>query len=380
MRVLLLTDSYPSDDNLYAGVFIHKQAKALMKKSVNIMVLHLDLRSIRKKRTLGFYKKVFDGVTVYTCSVPCGPVPAVIDFLYKSLSLFCIKKIISEVGHIDLLHAHFTNMGMCCAAIKQKYKIPVVLTEHSSALIKGKMSFNEKRNCKKIYQAMDCLIAVGTNLRTAMQKYTDKAIKVIPNVLSEQFHICDTHKNEAFTFIAVVGNITQEKRLHILIEAFSEVFKEFSDIRLIILGEGYLLDDLKRQVTCLDITEFVSFLGIIDNDCLPELYNKCHCFVLPSIYETFGVVYIEAAACGLPLIGCNSGGTYDFITPSNGIIVEKDDLIQLEDAMRFIRCHYFNYNLQEISKDIINKFGEDTVAANIIDIYKSILLQPYGDK
>ena len=70
---------------------------------------------------------------------------------------------------------------------------------------------------------------------------------------------------------------------------------------------------LKAWVEAHDLKDRVQFLGIIDNYKLLDLMKKCNCFVLSSVVKTFGVVYIEAAGCGLPVIAAESGGTYDIV-------------------------------------------------------------------
>mgnify|MGYP003503500790 CR=1 FL=1 len=79
--------------------------------------------------------------------------------------------------------------------------------------------------------------------------------------------------------------------------------------------------------------EQIIFLGALSRDDVAKWMNKCDCFVLPSRYETFGVVYIEALASGRPVIGALNGGAEDIINNLNGYLVPIDDIDKLAEKM-----------------------------------------------
>ena len=96
-------------------------------------------------------------------------------------------------------------------------------------------------------------------------------------------------------------------------------------------------------------------------------------FVLASRRETFGVVYIEAMAAGLPVIATRCGGPEDFVTEENGILIPVDDAAALTDAMEHMMLHRREYDSASISADIRRKFAPETIAARLTDIYKTVL-------
>lgn len=374
MKVLILTNVYPTKDVPYAGSFIQRQVKALADSKLDVVVLHLDMRSARKKREYGFYKKVIDGINIYTCSIPCGPIPYILEKVYEKSVLYSLKRIMKEEGKIDIIHAHFTIMGCFAVVIKQKYGIPVVLTEHSSALIEDTVGSSVVFQCKRAYKSVDKLIAVGSNLARHMKAYTDKEIQVIPNVLSKMFKKGDVVKrdDEEFRFISVVGKATEDKKIDLLVQAFNNLLSNYSNVRLWIVGEGKIIDSLKKESFRLNCNKEIRFLGTVSNESLPDIYQKCDCFVLPSVKETFGMVYIEAAGCGLPIIGCHSGGTEDIIVKENGLLAENNDLNSLERSMEYILVHFEEFDLKWISLDAHERFGEKRVSEQLIDVYKTI--------
>ena len=375
MRVLSLTNTFPTLDQIYSGSFIHRQAMVLNKRDIEISVLHLDMRSIRKKRRYGFYKYQIENVDVYRCSFPCGPIPFVLEELYKRCLLFSVKKICEEIGHIDLIHAHFTVMGSCAAIVKKKLGIPIILTEHSSALIEKEITRKTIRQCTYAYKYADKIIAVGSNLAKHMKEYTQKKIAIVPNVLSKEFTIREKvdRNDQEFRYVSVVGKAMPDKRLNVLMSAFGKVIRKYPQSRLWIIGEGEIIEGLVRDSKNAGYSEEVKFLGVMSNETISEVYQNCDCFVLPSIKETFGMVYVEAAGCGLPIIGCFSGGTNDIITKKNGLFAKNDDIGSLESAMEYIMLHKDEYCSEEISAEVHQKFGEEKIASQLIKLYQEIL-------
>ena len=377
MKILILSNVYPTKDMPYAGSFIHRQVKALKTladRNLEVIVLHLDMRSARKKRRYGFYKNIIDDVNVYTCSVPCGPIPNILEIVYEKSAVFSLKKIMEIEGTIDVIHAHFTIMGCCAAVIKEKFHIPIVLTEHSSALIEQSAEKSTIRQCKRAYKSADKLVAVGSNLAKHMRAFTEKEILIIPNVLPQMFKEGDICKgeNREFRFISVVGMATKDKKLDLLLQAFYDLSFKYSNICLWVVGEGSIIESLKKECAPMKCNKRIRFLGTVNNEKLPDVYRKCNCFVLPSVKETFGMVYIEAAGCGLPIIGCHSGGTDDIIVKENGLLAKNNDLRSLEKAMEHVVTHFYEFDSKQISADVHRRFGEKSISERLVRLYETV--------
>ena len=372
MKVLLLTGSYPTDNNPIPSIFIHNQAKAIQKSGNDVIVLVTDLRSVRKKRKWGYSEYIFDGIQVYQYAIPCGPIPYLLDELSKIAAKKGFEKIIKNYGKPDVIHAHFSRAGFSAIKIKKIYKIPLVLTEHGSNIIKESPSYYTKCIAKQAYHEADSIIAVSQFLKLKMLRMTDKKIEVLPNILPEYFKKGNQPKYDRYTFLTV-ANINPGKRIDLVIKAFSKVHQEIPNIQLKIVGSGSLELEMKKLVLDLKLENNIEFLGSIKNIEMPVIYQKSHCFVLPSDFETFGVVYIEAAACGLPIITTDCVGAVDYITDNIGIKIPSNNIEALSKAMKDVYTNFSNYNSEHISKEIRAVFKEKDIVGELLEIYKTII-------
>ena len=117
----------------------------------------------------------------------------------------------------------------------------------------------------------------------------------------------------------------------------------------------------------------IIFLGALSRDDVAKWMNKCDCFVLPSRYETFGVVYIEALASGRPVIGALNGGAEDIINNLNGYLVPIDDIDKLAEKMLELYKKIDSYNEEEIRSDCLKRFSPEVIVNKIISVYKEVL-------
>lgn len=119
-----------------------------------------------------------------------------------------------------------------------------------------------------------------------------------------------------------------------LIAAMPALLKAFSDLHLVAIGEGSDLPRLQSLARESPASERIHFLPFIARDQLPNAYGHCTIFAMPSRGEGFGLVFLEAMACGKPVIGGNHGGTPDVIDDGvNGYLVPYGDVGQLVDRL-----------------------------------------------
>lgn len=215
MKILFLVEMFVDDKNPYAGVFIFNQIRALQEVGYDVNVLWLDFRSIRRIRKWGFHSYYYEGIKIYRYSMPCGPIPGLYEWLIEHFSIKAYRKIMQKEGNINILHAHFSYMGIAAREINKYYDVPYVLTEHSGALLAETLLQREEKRTRYAYAGADKLIAVSSILKKNMLKYTEQDITVIPNILPNYFCVRekDKGKRTIYRYISVIGQVSVAKKL-----------------------------------------------------------------------------------------------------------------------------------------------------------------------
>lgn len=151
--------------------------------------------------------------------------------------------------------------------------------------------------------------------------------------------------------ILFVGRLVKEKGLFTLIRAFKEVKEAFTDLFLLIVGDGELKDELKEFVSREEIND-VHFTGVIQNKELPKYYGISDIFVLTSYYEPWGVVVNEAMASGLPIIISDKVGAKGdlLLEGGNGYSFQSNNFIELKECILSLLK----------TPDLINKMGQNS--------------------
>lgn len=386
MRIFVVGRGFPTIENPMLGIFEFDQAKALSAAGHEVVYLALDLRSIRRIRKFGFHNFEESGVKVCTMDFPVGNVPDELFYRIGAGALISLyKKSAAVYGKPDILHSHFYQVSGCAAVLTEKTGIPLAVTEHSSKVLTQAINGNTLPSAKKAYAAAAGVIAVSPSLARAIETAYKIPTVYIPNVIDVSLFSTVEQKKRGgnYTFISV-GNLIASKHHEMTIQAFCETFykSKKADIspRLIIVGGGSEDNNLKSLVNNLHISDDVLFTGRIPRDKIVSLFAEADCFVLPSEYETFGAVYVEAMAAGLPVIATKCGGPECFVNGSNGILIPVNDEKALARAMETIALgHGKKYDRHAIQNFARENFSPEIIAEKLHTFYKLCIEKKTSD-
>lgn len=375
MKTFIVTRGVPNQNNSSLGVFEFDQAKALAAVGCEVVVLSLDLRSFRRKRNLGYHSYIIDGIPVEELNIPIGAVPRAILVKIGTITLkWLINKAKKKHGKPDIIHSHFLNIcDMASRATAGRYTH--VITEHSS-MLNTNLSAKQVSSFKSIYESADLVIAVSSALCCRMNELFSINPICISNIVDtavfRYFDKKNVKKSGDFKFITV-ANLTKNKRIDLLLSAIKRLKEEGYSVKLTVIGDGEMRPPLEEQIQSLGISNHIELLGKLERNRVNVYLKDSDCFVLDSMSETFGVAYIEAIATGLPVIASKCGGPEDFVNDSNGILIEKDNLDQLTNAMKYMLTNAKKYNHEQISKHIAEKFSAETIAKKIMSEYEKLI-------
>lgn len=382
MHILIIPSTYPTYEFPLSSIFYKEQALAVKEYGNKVGVIFSETRRISKISYSTIKRNHFqvsnyneEGVSTYRLHgwnvFTMRGMLGVNLWVRQSIKLF--EKYINEQGKPDIIHVHSALYGgLVAVEIRKKYNIPFVITEHSSSILQGGLRYHDIPILQKVYKNADYIISVGGALKNSIQKYCDKNVEVIPNIVDiNRFSIGSHNKNsEEFTFISVC-NLKESKNVRLTIEAFKEILRVNKNIRLIIVGDGpekMNLIKLSRS-----IKHKIDFVGAVSREKLNEYINKADAFVLPSKFETFGIAYIEALACGIPIIATKCGGPEDFFNEKIGYMIPIDNLCELITAMINIIENNNKFNRSYIREYAERRFSNKVVSEKIINVYNKVL-------
>jgi glycosyltransferase involved in cell wall biosynthesis len=282
-----------------------------------------------------------------------------------------IKKEILRNSRIDIIHSHLSYpAGFLGTIIHKRTGIPNILTEHSTVR-KYYRSFVHKFCVKYTLKNSPGLACVSNALKKELSKVINREIDVIHNVVDiDKFKLADPGLGRIIN-IGFLGSLSdQNKGLDLLLKAVSIV--ESRDIILHIGGKGTLLDNYHKMSEDFGIMGNCRFYGEILPDKVTDFYSKLNFFILPSRYETFGIVLVEAMACGLPVIATKCGGPEEIITPSAGLLVSKDNAEELAEAISFMSSNLGKYDRSAIRNYASDTFGPKAFLAKASSAYKNL--------
>lgn len=373
MNICILTNWYPTADCPYGGIFVKEQAIALSEVH-NIILVAFDINyntsiSFNKCNLIKTKELLFE--EYYLTINRSIPIYNQFNFLYTAFKV--IKKLI-EKKNIDLIHCHVSYpSGVVGMYLSNSLKIPYIITEHSSPFESLFRSFFHKRLTLLSLNKSNSIITVSQASARNINKYINKQIQIVYNLLSnskiEEF---SKKKNEKFNIGFLGGLNSDQKGLDILLKAIA-LINEKENFELHIGGDGVLINEYKQLSKNLHLENLCIFHGMIDPNNVQKFMRNLDLFILSSRHETFGIVAIEAMACGVPVISTKCGGPEEFINFENGLLVENMNIEALSKSILEIIRNYCNFDNQKIQKVVQLRFGNKAFIENINSIYNQTI-------
>lgn len=184
---------------------------------------------------------------------------------------------------------------------------------------------------KKLFENSDMLVSPNTTIKNYLENEGYKS-KFIPNGIEIENYITDISDEN---YILFGGRFVKSKKIEDLIKAYSKLNEELKNkYKLKIMGFGPEKSQLINLVKGYGLENRIEFVSWASSKDFIKKISKCSVFVLPSLYETFGIVIIEAMALSKPVISSDTFGAFDIIKNEyNGFIFEKENVIQLHKVL-----------------------------------------------
>lgn len=365
--------------------FENKESKRELKGIGGIQGYILELTNflISKNISIGFIGKIYNykkNETIEYFQIQ-NEVTSTNKFLIKlflkSLSIKLPKNAIIHAHRPDHLAAFsfFKNRSSVISLHGQQGKTvndrkgKVVRTIYNSlekyALNKAKAIIAVDDITKSYYLKMypqyaNKLVVIPTGVNTKLFKPLEK------KGVRDKFQFSKSDK-----IIVYVGRIEPPKKIREIIEAFKILSDDDPSYKLVVVGDGVLLNEMKELSTNLKVDHKISFLGVRKRSELPELFNLANISVLYSINEGSPLSIKESLACGIPVVAnCVGDVTKVIKNGYNGYLVEKESIAELASKMKIAIDN--SLNLKENCINSIAPFTTDNVGKTVLDLYENI--------
>lgn len=296
---------------------------------------------------------------------------------YRSLGE--ARKLSLSFKDYDLIISHSFYCGNIALTAHQLYGVPYVTNWHGSEIhTQPFRNPYQRKLTKEILEHAEMNFFVSKSLGEIASGFAGEIKKdVLYNGVSEEFHLYDSeHKQqlrreygvEGCKVVAFVGNLISIKNPLMLPEIFAKVKSGYGEnIKFWVVGDGVLRHQLEDGIKEADLEHQTTFWGNKPFEKMPDIMNCIDVLVLPSQNESFGMVLVEAMACGAFAVGSKVGGIPEIIGEENVFILD----CSFVDKMTSRICFYLSTTQNEGHKDALYKWSitaqkENSCINNII--------------
>ena len=313
----------------------------------------------------------------------------------------------------DLIHSHYWMSGIAAIELNKQWNIPKIQMFHTLGLMKNRVAMNPEEQEgeyriageREVLKSANRIIAATTaeyaQLLWLYQADVSKVTVIPPGVDVGKFY--PIPPDEAKEYIGVppcgrmllfVGRIEPLKGLGVLVEAIgmmhqNEVFTDDPFCLVIIGGDPGVNKDqadiemsrIKGLTEQYGLKNLVTFLGKRNQDSLPYYYSAAEAVVVPSQYESFGMVALEAMACGTPVVASQVGGLAYLVQDGiTGYTVPVDEPAQLADRLTvLLQDKNLRDRLGKQAFQVAQDYAWEKITARLVDVYREVIDNPDND-
>jgi L-malate glycosyltransferase len=377
MRILVIPSWYPPQ----GGEFFKEQNDVLHSLGVSVQVFYceyIDSKDFFKKKNTpsdnGLYKVHREQYQ---------KVPGFYRFnqeRYATRFKKTLEKFLEKQSRPDIVYAHSALFaGYAAADWCKKNNVPLVIQEHRSRFSNHPLSTQllphwQLPYAKKAYYNASAFFSISSSIKTRIQTLFPKMkakVHDIPNMTDTNFFSLKPERKSDICHFLAIGRLEYYKGMDVLINAFLSWCNKYSDAHLTIIGEGKQLPKLRKQCALNRLEEKVTFKGHQSKDEILKALHDCDALILPSRFEAFGVVAIEALSSGTPVIATRSGGPEDIVNKQNGILCEANSSEAIYQALTEFYETRNRFNKEQIRQDAIDKYNKLALSNKIITIFNT---------
>jgi glycogen synthase len=388
MRVLLLSWEYPPLIEGGLARHVRKLAENLAIRDVDVHVLARGLEESPPEEEV-------EGVTVHRVREPkrprdLGEFVAWIEHMNSDMLAAGVE--VGDEHDFDVVHGHDWLVAVAGDHLAKRFRCPLVVTIHATEYGRHQGYVDthpqsyihgvERWMANRAERVVTCSAYMREHVAD-IYGLEEERIAVIPNGIdpSELVPVDDLGAlRERFArpgdrLVLLVGRLVYEKGFQLALEALPGLIERLGNVRFIVAGSGTAEEELRDQARKLGLDEHGSFLGWIGDDVLHSLYRISDLTVVPSIYEPFGLVALEAMASGCPCLVADTGGLREVVPHEDvGLRFRSRDPASLADmAERLLTDEELRDRLVAEASEHVLGFDWADVARQAEAVYRELV-------
>ena len=389
VTVFMLSWEFPP--RIIGGIaaHVHDLALALGQLNLDVKVITCDFPGAKD------YEEI-DGISVHRIDSYKYPTSNFASWVYMmnlNMQEYAIHLIREEIekGKTCVLHSHDWLVAKVAIGLKHLFRIPLLATIHSTEHGRRKGIHSEYQRMihqTELWLASEawrviCCSAYMAEQVSRLFHVPLTRIDTIPNGVNAAqyakvppaptFKLQYANRNEKL--VLYVGRLVYEKGVSVLVDAVNLV-REKSNAKFVIVGDGYMRDRLVDQARRVGAMNKMFFTGFLDEASVKKLYRVADVFVIPSLYEPFGIVALEGMASGVPLVASGVGGLAEIIThDETGVLVYPDNPESLAWGINRVLTDpgYAQWLRENALEHVTTAYNWNAIAATTSTVYDQIV-------
>jgi glycogen(starch) synthase len=368
---------------------VHFLSKSLVKNGVKVYVVTCDFPDAPAHETV-------DGIEVYRIDSYKNPSPDFATWVYM-MNLNMQKEAAALAAKlkdkIDVFHAHDWLVATAGIGLKHVFRKPLLVTMHSTEIGRrdGVHTGTEKMIAEteawltyEAWKVICCSQYMVSHVKWAFGLPDDKLV-MVPNGVNTQVYE-SIQEQDCVPFrarfalpeeklVLFVGRLVYEKGAHVLINAIPKIIDKVN-AKFVIVGSGYMKDQLLNIVKSMGLEHKVLFTGFVDEVILLRLQSCADVSVVPSLFEPFGIVALEAMAAKSAVVVSDTGGLGEIVDHDvTGVKVYPNNTESLAwGIIKVLTDEKYRNSLREQAyKRIQEKYDWNKIAQQTKQIYESVL-------
>jgi glycosyltransferase involved in cell wall biosynthesis len=388
LRVMMLTWEFPP--RIIGGIspHVYHLSKNLAEKGVKVYVVTCDFPGAPIHETLN------GGVEVFRVDSYKNPSPDFASWVYL-MNMNMQKEaaaIVKSLGGVDIFHAHDWLVANASIGLKHVFRKPLLATIHSTEVgrrngvhtdYERMIHETEAWLTYEAWRVICCSNYMVSHAKWAFGLPEDKLVMIPNGVEAKEYEKSnrDLHQfRQRFALpeekiVLFVGRLVYEKGIHVLINAVPKILEKVN-AKFVVVGNGYMKDSLSEHVKRIGLAHKVLFTGFVDDETLRNLQKCADVSVVPSLFEPFGIVALEAMAAKSPVVVSDTGGLSEIVEHDvTGVKVypNNPDSLAWGVARVLLDEDYADRLRENAYRLVLENFNWEKISQQTKNIYEKVL-------